>query len=186
LRICKCTTSLFYSGATTLLAIPILLKETGVLVSRFDFSEPQAGKSFCDRMSATIKGNVRRYVNEGNDCETSADFVQAAKSTAYTTISAGKLNLLTVSQQKMQWPGIKKFNNIQYDIKNNSFDSGRSMTTTTPTIQATMWRAFSIGIGKHHQLQQNILNIDPIETSVEYNNNEWKSEGIPCHRKGIY
>ena len=64
-----------------MLCIPTLFEETGVLINRFDFSEPQAGKSIGDRMAATTKGNIRRYVNEGNNCETSTEFVKAAGST---------------------------------------------------------------------------------------------------------
>jgi hypothetical protein len=167
------------------LSIPTLFEETGVLIHRFDFSEPQAGKSVCDRMAATIKGNVRRYVNEGNDCETSAAFVQAARATPYVTIAASKINGFTMIEQKFQWPGIKQFNNIQYEIKQNSYNYGRSMAITF-NIKATMWRAFGIGIGKQHQLEQKIIIIDPIEITVEHNNNEWKSAGVSCHRKGLY
>ena len=34
---------------------------------RNDFSDPQGGKGVCDRKAATIKGDVGRYVNEGNN-----------------------------------------------------------------------------------------------------------------------
>ncbi len=156
-----------------------------MLIRRFDFSEPQAGKSVCDRMAATIKGNVRRYVNEGNNCETSVDFVQAAKSTPYVTIAASKINCFTMSEQKVQWQGIKQFNNIQYEIKQNSYNYGRA-TATTFSIQATTWRAFGIGIGKQQQLEQKIIIIDPIETIAEHNDNGWKSERVSCHRKSMY
>lgn len=174
-----------FLGAVTLLSVPVLFEETGVLINRFDFSEPQAGKSVCDRMAATIKANVRRYVNEGNNCETSAEFVQAARSTSYITIAAGKITGPSVVEQKVQWPGIKQFNNVQYEIKKISSTIGRSIQTTF-NMQATVWRAYRIGVGKQHQLQQKIINIDPIELIVEHNNNGWKPEGIPYYRKSMY
>ena len=174
-----------FLGAVTLLSVPMLLEETDVLINRFDFSELQAGKSVCDRMAATVKANIRRYVNEDNNCETTAEFVQAARSTSYTTIAAGKITRSSTIEQKVQWPGIKQFNNVQYEIKKDPSTYGRS-TETTFNIQATVWRAFGIGAGKQHQLQQKVINIDPIESVVEHNNNEWKPEVIPYNRKSTY
>ena len=135
-------------------------------------------------MAATIKGNIRRYVNEGNNCETSAEFVKAAGSTSYTTITAGKITCSNMIDQKVQCPGIKQFKNIQYEIKQNSFNYGYYSMGTTLTIQVTVWRAF--GIGKQHRLQQKLMTIYPIEIIAKQNNNEWKSEGTPCYRKRVY
>ncbi|CAF1472623.1 unnamed protein product, partial [Rotaria sordida] len=134
-------------------------------------------------MSSTVKANVRRYVNEGNDCENSVQFVQAAKATSFTTIMAGRLTSYNIPEQRIQWSGIKKFNNIQYDIKNNSHNY-RYSTTVNASLQATVWRAFGIGIGKQYDLQQKVVNIDPIETIAEHIDNGWKFDGLPCHRKG--
>jgi len=167
------------------LSIPSLFEETGVLIHRFDFSEPQAGKNACDRMSATIKGNVRRYVSEGHDCENSLQFVQAAKATSFTTIIASRLSSHNMPEQRVQWHGIKKFNNILYEIKNDSHSYRRSITTNS-TIQATVWRAYGIGVGKQYELQEKVVNIDPVEVVTEHTDNGWKFDGFPFHRKGIY
>ncbi|CAF4680780.1 unnamed protein product, partial [Didymodactylos carnosus] len=51
-----------------------------------DFSDPQAGKGPCDRMAATIKYNIRRYVDEKHNCTNSQEFVVAARSTKYLSI----------------------------------------------------------------------------------------------------
>ena len=88
--------------------------------------------------------------------------------------------------QKVQWPGIKQFNNIQYEIKQNSSNYGCYSMGIPLTIRVTVWRAFGIGIGKQHRLQQKLMIIDPIEIIAQQNNNEWKSEGIPCYRKRMY
>ena len=167
-----------------MLSITNLFKETGVLICRFDFSEAQAGKSACDRMSATVKGNIRRYVNEGNDCENSLQFIQAAKTTSFTTIIAGRLTYNHMSEQKMQWSGIKKFNNIKYELNDNPHNYRHS--ATNKTLRATVWRAFGIGVGKEYELEQKIVNIDCIETIDEHVDNEWKFDGISCRHKGIY
>jgi hypothetical protein len=155
-----------------------------VLVHRFDFSEAQAGKSACDRMSATIKGNIRRYVNEGNDCENSSQFIQAAKTTSFTTIIAGRLIYDNVPEQKMQWAGVKKFNNILYEVVDNPHNYRQSTTNTA--LRATVWRSFGIGAGKQYELQEKVVNMDRIEIIDEHINNEWKFDGLPCHHKGIY
>jgi len=61
------------------------------LVRRFDFSDAQSGKGPCDRMAAVIKANIRRFINEKNDCVTSSDFVRAAESTQYMTVMTCRL-----------------------------------------------------------------------------------------------
>lgn len=175
----------FHSGTTTLLAIWNLFQETGIFICRYDFSEPQAGKSVCDRMAATIKGNIKRYVNEGNDCETSLQFVQAAKATSFTTIIAGKIISHNVSQERIQWPGITKFNNISYELK-NSPNNYRQLTTTNTILQATVWRAFDIGIGQQYDIDKNFIKIDYIETMNQHIDNRWKSDGLPCRTKSMY
>jgi hypothetical protein len=76
-------------------------------------------------------------------------------------------------------------NNIQYDIKQKLHSHDRA-TSTTSVVQATVWRAFGIGSGKQQQLLQTISSIDSIGTSVEHSNTQWKSDGLPCHQKGIY
>ena len=170
------------------MSIPALFDQTGVLIRRFDFSEPQAGKSACDRMSATIKGNIRRYVNEGHDCENSQQFVQAAKSTLFTNIVASRLISYNMSEQKVQWRGIKKFNNILYEINNESRSGGRRSTTTTTksSIRARVWRAYDIGVGKKYDLEEKVVGIDPIEMITEHSDNEWKFDGFPGRDKSMY
>ena len=50
---------------------------TGIGVSRVDFSDPQGGKGACDRKAAVVKAHVRRYINEGNDVNMAEDFREA-------------------------------------------------------------------------------------------------------------
>ena len=47
-------------------------QRTGVIVERYDFSEPQHGKDMiiiCDRIICPMKQAVRRYCDEGNDIQ---------------------------------------------------------------------------------------------------------------------
>lgn len=75
-----------YHGAEFILAVEQLYHETGVLVERIDYSEPQAGKSACDRRSADLKAECRRHVNEGHDITNGAEFIDGAKSTKQLSI----------------------------------------------------------------------------------------------------
>lgn len=87
----RCDNAGCYHGTDMLLAAKELYETTGVLIRRIDFSEAQAGKGACDRKAAVIKGEIRRYVDEKHDCTTSAEFVQAAKSTRHLTILSCEL-----------------------------------------------------------------------------------------------
>ena len=56
-----------YHSATTILAIPASQSSSGMRILAVDFSDPQGGKGPADRMSATCKNHIRRYINEGHD-----------------------------------------------------------------------------------------------------------------------
>ena len=56
-----------YHNGPLLLNLKEVGERTGVIPVRYDFSEPQAGKDICDRKSASMKGPVKRWVNEKHD-----------------------------------------------------------------------------------------------------------------------
>ncbi|CAF1256518.1 unnamed protein product [Didymodactylos carnosus] len=47
-----------YHSASTILSVPQISKETKINIERVDFSDPQGGKSVCDRYAAVIKADV--------------------------------------------------------------------------------------------------------------------------------
>ena len=49
------------------MSVPATEKAAGVKVAEVSFSDPQGGKGPADRMAATIKGHITRFVNEGNN-----------------------------------------------------------------------------------------------------------------------
>lgn len=59
-----------YHSATIIAAILPSKLSSGVSVLVVDFSEPQGGKGQADRMSATCKNHIRRYINDGHDVTT--------------------------------------------------------------------------------------------------------------------
>lgn len=40
---------------------------SGIHISRYDFSEAQCGKSYCDAKIAHMRGRIRQYVTNGNN-----------------------------------------------------------------------------------------------------------------------
>jgi hypothetical protein len=124
-----------------LLSVLQLYKETGILIRRFDFTDPQGGKGCCDRMAAVIKGIIRRYVAQKNDCTTSIEFVEAAKTMKYLSIYSSNL-IENNDGRTRSWVGVKQFNNIEYN-----WIPSRNTTQTTD-IEVTVRRAFKIGTGR--------------------------------------
>ncbi len=59
-----------YHNAPLFLSLPGIAKRSKIQISRYDFSEAQAGKDVCDRKIAPMKAHIRRYLNEGNDVTT--------------------------------------------------------------------------------------------------------------------
>lgn len=54
-----------------------LVTFAGIVVKRFNFSEAQAGKSYCDAKIAHLRKKMRLYVADGNDIKFPADMKMA-------------------------------------------------------------------------------------------------------------
>ena len=52
----------------------------GVVIERYDFSDPQSGKDVCDRRIASMKTHIRCWVNEGHDATTAREMKVALDS----------------------------------------------------------------------------------------------------------
>ena len=64
------------SGRLLLLVINV----AGASVVRNDFSDPQGRERGCDRQAATIKGDVGRYIKEGNNVTSAKQLKTAIES----------------------------------------------------------------------------------------------------------
>lgn len=167
-----------YKGTDLLLAAEQIYKNTGVIVRRIDFSDSQSGKSHCDRMASVIKANVRRFINEKNDCVTSSDFVDGAKSTRYTTVMACRVASSSTTK-KIRWPGIQNFNNIQYEFVSDELS--RRLQGSELEVKVTVWRAFSIGPGQLFQwsrLNTPTVAITPLQIGARYDNTQWQTDSV--------
>ena len=106
-----------YHCAPLLLSIPTLAKRMGLPISRYDFSEEQAGKGLCDRKIAPMKANIQRYVNEGYDVTNAEEMYTALESYGGVRGCYVAVALLDESSMtdKISWPGITTFTNFQVE-----------------------------------------------------------------------
>ncbi|CAF5031246.1 unnamed protein product, partial [Rotaria sp. Silwood1] len=181
-----------YHAAETLLSNKKVFEETGIFIRRFDYSDPQSGKSACDRMSAVVKCNVRRHINEKNNVENSKEFVDAARTTQYLSIFASKIVPHSVvpksktSNKKINWTGVTMFNNVQYEIKSSKLRE-RNREEQIPSndsdeIEITAWRSYNIGSGKEFTWSNlnTVQTIDQLVVTYEpsLTQGNWMNENI--------
>ncbi|KAK3745370.1 hypothetical protein QZH41_001408 [Actinostola sp. cb2023] len=145
-------------------------KETGIQIKRVYFSDPQGGKGSCDRKAATIKGHVRRYINEGHDVLTAADLKEAILS--YGGVRGVRIAIVDTTVNKTvsiqgKWEGISNLNNFSYH--NNSEG-------------VTVWKAYDIGEGKNilwSQLPVNIRILPNTSAETEVSPGEFVEASSP-------
>ncbi|CAF0953775.1 unnamed protein product [Adineta steineri] len=121
-----------YHSAETILSLRQLSKDTGITIRRFDFSDPQGGKGPSDRYAAVIKSHIRRYLNEGHDVLTAAQFITACNSYGgVKNVHAFECQLTSRSKNKLKINDIIKLHNFIYE-----------------TIAIRSNRAWNVGTGK--------------------------------------
>ena len=120
-----------YHSGYTIVSAKFAGDVAGVGVERNDFSDPQGGKGICDRQAATIKGDIGRYVNEGNDVTTAIQLKAAIESGPGSYAKASYVTFNPSSTPHVKWDGVSLLNNFKYE------ENG---------IRA--WRAFDVGPGK--------------------------------------
>ena len=130
-----------YHSTATILSVPAIEKATGLQVAEVGFSDPQGGKGPADRMAATVKGHITRFVNEGNNVTNAKEMEKAILShgglpgiRVAVLDSLGETDV-TGPQQKIA--GISKLNNFR-------FSPGG----------VKVWQAFDIGPGKDIRLEE--------------------------------
>ncbi|CAF4160876.1 unnamed protein product [Rotaria sordida] len=127
-----------------------------------DFSplDPQGGKGPSDRYAAVLKSHVRRYLNEGHDASTAAQFVAACASHGgVKNVHAFECQMTpTRSKTKVKINDITKLHNVIYE-----------------STAIRSYRAWNIGIGKmimldgNSRVSPNINSLVCINPSLESN-----------------
>lgn len=125
-----------YHCAYLLLSLPSIGDRTGVKITRYDFSEPQAGKDICDRRTAALKSHMRRFINEGNDVKTASDMKAAIESYGgvkgcYAAVCRVQASAQTMTKHTMA--GVQALHNFSYE------NGGMRV-----------WRAYDVGPGKFY------------------------------------
>lgn len=126
-----------YHSTQLLSSLPEIGKRTGITVQRYDFSDPQSGKDICDRKIASLKGHIRRYVNEKHDVITADDMKTALDS--HTGVKGCRVAVAEVCIDHDSVKTVKSIEGISF-LNNFAFnEDGASMHT---------WRSYNIGVGK--------------------------------------
>ena len=132
-----------YHCGYLILSLSDLGKRTGITISRYDFSDPQAGKDVCDRRIATVKSHMRRFINEGNDIKSASDMKSAIDS--YGGVKGcqsaeAKIEESCQTMTKHSMTGIQSLNNFSFE-----------------STGLRVWKAYGVGPGKlitHAQLKR--------------------------------
>ena len=107
-----------YHCAPLILSMANLSKKVNINISRYDFSEAQAGKDICDRKIAPIKAHIERYINEGNNVLTAEDMHTALES--YNGVrrcyaSVLKIGDMPSTRESLKWPGVTNYTNFSFE-----------------------------------------------------------------------
>lgn len=125
-----------YHSNETITSCSVISQSSGLNIARIDFSDPQGGKGAADRLAATCKAHIRRYVNEGNDVTTADQMKEAINS--YGGVQGVRVAAMEsideILEMTQKIPGISKLNNFAFETK------------TCTSVRT--WRAYGIGKGK--------------------------------------
>ena len=91
----------------------------GIDIERYDFSETQSGKGFCDTKIASMKSHVRIYVNEKHDVVFPEDLKAALESSG--GIKGCRVLVVEVNGLKetgvLKWEGISFYSSFHDEEK---------------------------------------------------------------------
>ena len=129
-----------YLNAFLVLSLPSIGKRAGIRVLRYDFSDPQAGKDVRDRRIASLKSQMRRFINEGNDINTAQQKKIAIESYGgikgcYATVAEIQDSFQSMTKHSMT--GIQALNNFLFE-----------------PAGLRAWKAYNVGTGKFFSLAQ--------------------------------
>ncbi|XP_062614103.1 uncharacterized protein LOC134275825 isoform X2 [Saccostrea cucullata] len=134
-----------YHCSNLWLSIPFISQRTGISIRRYDFSEAQSGKSYCDAKIAHMRAKIRKTVIEGNDVLCAADMKSAIdRYGGVTGCQAAhiEINSFPTDSSTGLIKGISKISNVEFQ------DDGCMK----------VWRAYDIGKGKDMAIQGELKN----------------------------
>ncbi|VDI58240.1 Hypothetical predicted protein, partial [Mytilus galloprovincialis] len=109
-------------------------QRTGLKILRYDYSEAQSGKSFCDAKIAHMRSKMKMFVSSGNNISSAEEMKAAIMSGAGVTGCQCAVADVDTSKQEMtshRFKGVNSFSNLEFQ------DS-----------DILVWNSYNIGIGK--------------------------------------
>ncbi len=125
-----------YHQSTVMASIHSISKQTGIFIQRWTFSEAQAGKGPCDRISAVVKNHLYRYVAEKHHVRNAEEFlvgVRSGNGLAGVSFYHGIVTEPSTETTEEESPLKKK-----------------TKGTVPPTSRKTKWKAEIPGISMFH------------------------------------
>ena len=109
-----------YHNAPLLSTINAISKCIGIEGTRYDFSDPQAGKDLYDRRIAPCKQWLQNFVSENNNIEKAEDVKKGLESPpgiCGTQVAVGQIDTSKMSKNvsKNNIPNITKYNNFTFE-----------------------------------------------------------------------
>ena len=153
-----------YHNAPLLSTINAISKRTGIEVTQYDFSDPQAGKNLCDRRIAPCKQRLRNFVSENNDIETAEDVKKGLESPpgiCGTQVAVGQIDTSKLSKNvsKNKIPNITKYNNFAFEKEG-----------------ITVWQAYGIGKGLKINTFNHVQEISGMKETSEWSQEPSRSK----------
>nr|XP_034315740.1 uncharacterized protein LOC117685458 [Crassostrea gigas] len=126
-------------------------ERTGISIVRYDFSEPQAGKSYCDAKIAHMRSKLRMFVSSGENVTTPFDMKKAIMDGSGVAGCQCAVVEVDRKNQTMTSHCIKGITNI-----NNLAFEGDDIIA---------WHSFSIGIGIKMK-REDVLKSEQLDTGL--------------------
>jgi len=106
-----------YHTTELLLSLKSMGDRHGVVIERYDFSDPQSGEEVRDRSIAPMKTHNHRWVNEGHDITTAREMKIALES--YGGVRGWRFAVVEIDKTQLnarvkKIPGISLFNKFQF------------------------------------------------------------------------
>ena len=101
----------------------------GINIARYDFSESQCGKSYCDAKIAHMRGRIRQYVANGNNVRNATEMKAAIDS------FGGVFRIYLICHLREYDTHVLKFQQILWFVKKRKICK-QNVTKTKMTITA--------------------------------------------------
>ncbi|CAG2244350.1 unnamed protein product [Mytilus edulis] len=138
------------------LALDGIGERTGIRILRYDYSEPQAGKSVCDSKIAHMRCKMKMHVSSGGNITTAEDMQAAIMSgSGVSGCQCAVVSVDTTKQTMFQHKlkGVNSISNLKFEENNIIY-----------------WQSFNIGIGRKI-MRSDVLRQEQEETGLIIHSN---------------